>query len=63
MKVETTVRDYRPMIDKRVRKYIEESDVFVHATILYADDKGLEVKTTEGLIQIWQEKDCDILDY
>ena len=30
MKVETTVRDYRPMIDKKVRKYIEESDVFVH---------------------------------
>ena len=63
MKVETTVRDYRPMIDKRVRKYIEESDVFVHGIILYADDNGLEVKTTEGLIQIWQEKDCDILEY
>ena len=63
MKVETTVRDYRPMIDKRVRKYIEESDVFVHGIILCADDKGLEVKTTEGLIQVWQEKDCDILEY
>lgn len=50
MKVETIVRDYRPMIDKKVRKYIEESDVFVHGIILYADDKGLEVRTTEGLI-------------
>jgi hypothetical protein len=63
MKVEMTVRDYRPMINKRVRKYVEESDVFVHGIILFADDKGLEVKTDEGLIQVWQESDCDILEY
>lgn len=63
MKVETTVRDYRPMIDKRVRKYIEESDVFVHATILYADSKRLEVLTDNGIHEVWQEKDCDILEY
>ena len=43
MKVETTVRDYRPMIDKRVRKYIEESDVFVHGIILCADDKIIKI--------------------
>lgn len=62
MKVERAIRDYRPMIGKKVRKYIESSDVFTHGIVLYADSRGIEVETTEGLIQIWKKEDCDILD-
>lgn len=62
MDLQTTIRDFRPMIDKRVRKYIEESDVFVYGVVIYVNQKGIEVKTTDGRFELWQHEDCEILD-